>query len=571
MKPAQESRRLHRLAIFGRLRCFLALVLFPLAALFAAPSFAQDKVLFVSTNETITTFPTHAANARAAFQSVAPAGTFVDRSGSLSGATSLTADLANAKILVLVSVVTAINSARWSEITHALESRPDLLVLAFIDGAPTYAASIQNLNTVLAEVNIIKPASWATITTTNVNGNVTAHLNTDSLYAATFIAAPLLSINGEAWGSMSPVPADYALYTYPALGSPPSATASGVYGFFLPQQASNNGQGACLFLVADSTQFSDTHPPQPAASTAIANAFYNAGTDPNGACGQVVANAPDLWPTLTLPSLPVNTASTVTLTVSNADQAASADGHVDVGWPAGSGLDMVSPPASCSNASSATSIGFSCPLSAIAASGSASFTFQVIAPSPVTDVTITAEVLDVTDEINTANNKDELNVSAPGYPDLTSQITGPSSLSVGGVGAYTVTITNQGNLDSSDGTVTINLPADIALNPASLPAHCTVASATITCTLGAIAQGGGTATIHFTARATRVFSTELIDVNVTVVTGEQVTSNNDSHLSLNAVAAAASAQAIPALNEMALALLALLVLGLAGRACQRRA
>jgi len=130
----------------------------------------------------------------------------------------------------------------------------------------------------------------------------------------------------------------------------------------------------------------------------------------------------------------------------------------------------------------------------------------------------------------------------------------------GGAGVYTVTVTNQGNLDSSDGTVNIALPADAALDASTLPPHRTATATGLSCTLGPIVQHGGMATIAFMLRATRSFSNEPIQVQVRNVSGEQNTNNNDSTKSLSAAAAAAgSAQPVPALDETALMLLALMM------------
>jgi hypothetical protein len=279
------------------------------------------------------------------------------------------------------------------------------------------------------------------------------------------------------------------------------------------------------------------------------------------------AVVPDLVPSFSgLTNLAVNTPANVTLTVSNAHAQASADGQVDVALP--TGIDLVSPPTGCT-ATGSPATGFSCDLPAIAASDKTTFVFQINAPAAISDANITAVVSDVTDEVDTANNTANLLVSAPGNPDLVSAITGPSNLTVGGSGTYDVTVTNQGTLPSDDGTVTITPPAGTKLDTTSLPSNCTASGAVLTCTLAGIAQGGS-ATIPLKLTATRALTNQPITVQVTGVTGEQVTDNNDSQETLTTASASAGTQAVPTLGEVALTLLALLLLCASAVAAKRR-
>ena len=545
-----------------KLPCLLALLLLPLVAILAAPSSARAaEMLFLSTLETP---PSNAQNininnAWAAFQAqaIAEGLTPVDGRGRLSGTTPLPIT-ADTKLIVIVTGTSLINLGRMAELQDALENSPNMAIVVFSESCTDLTLncsnSQQNLTGFMDAVNAIHPSSWPMVTRGPDNpGNYTARLNMSSLYASTFANAGLSTLVAGNYTPLVNVPLDYALYTQAALPSPPPAiVTTNVVGLFIPQAASNNGQGACLFLTADASEFTNSHPLQYAP---IALAFTTAALDPNGACAQPAPGVPDLSPAFSgLTSLTVGTPASVTLTISNADQAASTDGQVDVTLPAG--ITLASTPAGCTT----TATGFSCTLPGIAASGSTSFTFQISAPAAIHDVIITAEVSNVTNEINKGNNRTELMVSAPGYPDLVSAISGPASLNVGGAGSvYTVTVTNQGNLDSNDGTVNIFLPVDAALDTSTLPPHCTATATGLSCTLGPIAQKGGTATIKFTLKATRSFSNESIQVQVRNVDGEQVINNNDSTGIVSA--AASSAQPIPALNETALALLALMMAG----------
>ncbi|THT95246.1 hypothetical protein E9531_17320, partial [Lampropedia puyangensis] len=256
----------------------LATLIMPLGAK------AQNNVLFVSSNESSNPgWNAYIANARNAFDEVAPAGTFVNRTGGLSGTTSLTSDIANAKLLVLTTVCSSTNPDRWDEVQAALETRPDLMVIGFVDGSnagdcPTH------LSRVTDAINAIKPDTWSTIKAETTLNELSAPLNQQSLYASTFQSV-LPSIVGGWWGRMSPIPTDYALYTQVAVASPAPPTVSDAYGLFIPQAASNAGKGACLFFVADTSQFSNTIGGgglQPTQSNNIAKAFYAAATDPAG-------------------------------------------------------------------------------------------------------------------------------------------------------------------------------------------------------------------------------------------------------------------------------------------------
>ncbi|THT98393.1 hypothetical protein E9531_14350, partial [Lampropedia puyangensis] len=242
---------------------------------------AQNNVLFVSSNETSNLgWNGYVTNARDAFSSVAPTGTFVNRTGGLSSTTSLASDIASAKLLVLTTVCSNTNPDRWDEVQAALMTRPDLMVVSFVDGS-TVGQCPAHLERFTTAINSIKPSSWGTITATPTTGNITANLNPQSLYASTFQGV-LSTIEGQYWGRMSSVPSDYALYTRATITSPIPATTDDAYGLFIPQAASNGGNGACLFFVADASQFSTTIGIQPTQSNNIGKAFYAAATDPAG-------------------------------------------------------------------------------------------------------------------------------------------------------------------------------------------------------------------------------------------------------------------------------------------------
>jgi len=537
------------------------------AAVLAAPSSAYAQagnMLFLSTNEASNPNTSQRATATAilnnawgAFQAEATANglTPINGQGALSSTTT-PLDFTNVKLVVVVTIYLSADPNRMAELINALETQPNLAIVIFSESCSTCT---QNLQQLMAGVDAIQPADWPTLGLGTANtANYSAPLNMASLYASTFFAAGLDPLVAGNYTPITNVPFDYALYTQTALPSPPPSTvATNVVGLFIPQAASNNGQGACLFLTADASEFTNSHPTQYAP---IAQAFTNAALDPAGACVQPVAGVPDLWPTLTgLTSLEVNTASDVTLMVSNADQLASPATQVTVTLPIGINL-VGSPPSGCS----ATVSGFTCPVPALSAGSSVNFDFQIIAPNPISNVALSATVAPISGEINTGNNSTDRLVSAPGYPDLVSSITGPELLPVGSSGTYTVIVTNQGNLDSDDGTVNITLPAGTTINPSSLPRNCTaITDTSLTCALPGIVQGKNV-TIRLTVTATEAFTDHIIQVQVTGVSGQRLAAPGSQKELSAAVLLSGSltgTQPVPSLDAVALALLALIVAG----------
>jgi hypothetical protein len=129
-----------------------------------------------------------------------------------------------------------------------------------------------------------------------------------------------------------------------------------------------------------------------------------------------------------------------------------------------------------------------------------------------------------------------------------------------------VTVTNQGNLPSSNGTVTITVPGGVTVDPASLPAWCSVAGATITCDLTSVSPiaPGDSRSIPFTLTASQDVTNAVIDATVSGVADEDIVTNNPSSFRINPMTAP-----VPALNELALTLLALGLLGGAAAGMRR--
>jgi len=191
---------------------------------------------------------------------------------------------------------------------------------------------------------------------------------------------------------------------------------------------------------------------------------------------------------------------------------------------------------------------------------------SLIAPQPSTSNTIAQTFYAAATAPNGA-----CALPAAGVPDLTPKLSGPGSLPPGSSASLTLTVSNVVNqADSANGQVTVTLPTGMTVVPGSLPANCTPAAGngSFTCTLGGITRNTSNTPINFQVTTTNTFTNQPLTAEVTGVTGEVNTANNKTTLTIPAFAP--SAAAIPTLNEWALMLLALAMLGMAGLHRKRR-
>jgi uncharacterized repeat protein (TIGR01451 family) len=270
---------------------------------------------------------------------------------------------------------------------------------------------------------------------------------------------------------------------------------------------------------------------------------------------------------------------TYVLTIGNTGNLDSNDGTVLITLP--SDTQVVASSLSASPGITCTVVGpasLQCVLGPIAQGKTATVRFAIVANAgsePFAGEPLKVAITGVTGESVTVNNTGQIIVAGTGvFPDLTSSITGPGTLAVGATGAYTVTVSNIGTDDSVGGDVEVLLPVGLEVIPASLPAGCIPAAGNVSfiCTLGNIAKGASV-TIPFSVTATQAFSNESIDVRVNNVPNEAVSRvlNNHSFITLDAVAGGmGGAQPVPALDTLALALLALLTAGGAAVGLRRR-
>jgi uncharacterized repeat protein (TIGR01451 family) len=154
--------------------------------------------------------------------------------------------------------------------------------------------------------------------------------------------------------------------------------------------------------------------------------------------------------------------------------------------------------------------------------------------------------------------------------DLVPTISGPSAPTVGAPAPYTVVVTNQGALTSTNGTVVITLPPNLVLAP-SVPAGCIRNSDTqMTCDLAVLAPAGlatgGSVSIPFSATPNSVAPGASISVGVSGVTNESNTTNNSTQMPITG---GTNATAVPTLSHYGLVLLVLSMLGLVASRLRR--
>ncbi len=455
--------------------------------------------------------------------------------------------LFNGVQLVVITTTYAVISPQWqAELRTLMLNRPDLTFVFYPDGC---CNSGQNLTPI---VDIIKTGtSWGvSVTGTNVAGAVNAALNTNSLYKGSFAGLPTM-VGGD-YQLVYGVPSDNALYVQNAASVPPagSTTAVNAYGFFVPQQGFNGGNGSCIFLTADISPFKQGTQPQQ--SNAIAAAFVDAATNPNGACKQAT-RAPDLTVTLAGPStLDIGTPGTFTLTIGNQGASKSPDGKVVIPLPAGFTVSNLQ--AGCSVVGS----DLSCDLPELAATtGTTTLVFEG-ASQQSGNVTLTATIQSVTGETNTANNTANHSLVVQ-VPDLSVTWISANTGTVGVNQPFSLQVNNAGPGASQPSVLTVTVPADVTVDPTSVPPSCTLSGATLSCQVPALAVGANTS-IGFTAKPTAAGTSNLV-ATVSNVIGETNASNNSATLALQAnnVPVQPSVTPVPSLGAWALALLAVLV------------
>lgn len=516
------------------LRKFLFLLA---SGLLACQAALAQQVLFLSTNETADGGLTNNAyTAFAANTVVTSLGGVVDGRGWLSNTTALDPAIFDGKkVVVLTTTYVQMNPAQVPVLRDAILNRPDLTFVMFPDGCCQTATNLTPI------INILNEGTGWGMSGTNYSSLISSPLNTNSLYASSF--TPLNPMLGGYYQLLSNVPSDNALYLGQGAAPPAAGTRTNAYGFFVPQQGFNGGQGACVFLTADISPFAISA----TQSNSIADVFMNAATSPTGACAQSTRE-PDLVASVTGPAAPsIGSPATYTLTVANAGATNSPATTATMTVPAGMSIDTASLPAACTAAGQVVT----CNVGALAATtGTASFSINVT-PTQAGAVNISASVAAVAGETSTANNSTTMAVAPAGAPDLVPSVSGPASPVVGTPSTYTLSVTNQGNLAGNDGNVTLTVPTGMTVRP--LPPGCAQAGQTITCTVTGPLNPTATQSWPITLTPTQAGPLAL-QTDVTGVTGETNTANNTQTTNVTAVAAPAAGgvTAVPTLDLWAL-------------------
>ena len=466
---------------------------------------------------------------------------------------SATPDLSlfNGVQLVVITTTYAVISPEWrTELNTLMLNRPDLTFVFYPDGCCNDAT---NLQPILDTINT--GTNWGvTRSGANIPGAVTSRLNTNSLYQGSF--STLQTMVGGDYQLVNSVPPDNALYTIRSASAPPPAIPGprvNAYGFFVAQQSFNQGQGSCIFLTADISPFQNAQATQHAA---IASSFVHAATDPAGACKQATRE-PDLTVALSGPStLDLGATGNFSMAIANQGASDSSNGVVSMPLPAGftvSGFPTSQPPGACSVAAGA----LTCNLGVlVATTGTTTIAFQGMAQQPG-PISLTASITGVTGETNTSNNSSTV-VVATQAPNLSVAWTSSNTGEPWVAQPFSLSVSNAGPAPSQGGSLSINVPSDVVVDPASLPANCSLAGNVLTCSLPPLAAGASTS-IAFSGKPSFAGS-PVLTATISDVLYEANTADNTASLTV-LVSSTPVVKEVPSLGAWALALLATALAG----------
>lgn len=277
-------------------------------------------------------------------------------------------------------------------------------------------------------------------------------------------------------------------------------------------------------LVNDSSVEGDQYDPDPSNNTSEFTTDVSPAADM-----EIVKTAPaNVNPTNNLQ---------YTLVVRNNGPSAATNVVVTDELPAG--VNYVSDDASCSHLAGTVT----CNLGPFAVDEEQ--TIQIITNVPIgsVDSTLTNNSEVEADEFDpdTSNNSDEAVTNVNLASDLQITKTGPTTADVNDNLIYTLVATNNGPSDATGVVVSDDLPAGV--DYVSNDAGCSVAGQTVTCSLGALANGASQ-TIEIVA-SVRVSSADTVLTNNTDITGDQFDQDPDNNTDdLNTVTAAAADLAV---------------------------
>ena len=129
-------------------------------------------------------------------------------------------------------------------------------------------------------------------------------------------------------------------------------------------------------------------------------------------------------------------------------------------------------------------------------------------------------------------------------PDLVASVTGPAAPTIGSPATYTLTVANEGATNAAATTATINIPAGMTIDTATLPAGCTAAGQVVTCNVAALTATTGTVSFPINVTPTQPGAVN-VSASVTTVAGETSTANNSTTM---AVAPAGAPDLVPSVS-----------------------
>jgi uncharacterized repeat protein (TIGR01451 family)/fimbrial isopeptide formation D2 family protein len=202
--------------------------------------------------------------------------------------------------------------------------------------------------------------------------------------------------------------------------------------------------------------------------------------------------------------------TTFNLAVSNAGPSDAAGVAVTDTLPAG--LTFV-PGAGNSAGCTASGQVVTCPVGAMPASSTQTVTVVARANHVGAQLNTASVSSATTVEPNTANNTDTATVTVDPAADLTLAKTAPATVGAGDTLTYTLTATNHGPDDATGASIADTLPDGVVFDSAD--AGCTAAGQSVTCAVGAIANGAS-AVRHVTVRVPVVLGGQAITNNASV-------------------------------------------------------
>ncbi|PAT37256.1 hypothetical protein CK625_06430 [Vandammella animalimorsus] len=218
---------------------------------FALAAHAQ-QVLFLSTHEPGGGGAYYLNGVRDSLQNAGA--TVDDQRGLLSQTTAIDGSLfAGKDLVVLMTIYQPMDAVHLPVLKQAMLNNPNLTFAIFSDGCCEWDRNLKQL------VGIVNEATgWSMDLSAQPyrfpGGNASLPLNGKSPYRSAFTAVD--PMRGHDYRLITKVPAENALYLHHGTTTAPDpGTETNAYGLFIPKAQNNKGQGACVFLTGDSSNW----------------------------------------------------------------------------------------------------------------------------------------------------------------------------------------------------------------------------------------------------------------------------------------------------------------------------